>query len=137
MKIRTDFVTNSSSTSFVIIATCEFTEDRFLELVGVSAQSPLKPLFAVLYHSLKQNMCPAKDYARDYYHDVTQDWITALRSQFAEEVINRITKAEREGHKVYLGKLSSEENCIESFFCVDSFEIENENIYLNALDCAW
>jgi hypothetical protein len=136
MKVRTDFVTNSSTTSFVIITTGDFKKNDLFELMGVSEQSPLLPLFDALYYSLQESMYPAEEYF-DQYKKATGNWLELLQNEFAGEVVERIVKAQRTGHQVFIGKLSSDSNLIESFFCVDSFEVENENTYLNALECVW
>jgi len=136
MKVRTDFVTNSSTTSFVLITTGDFKKDDLFELMGVSEQSPLLPLFDALYYSLQESMYPVEEYF-NHYRDATGNWLELLQSEFADEVVERILKAQRTEHKVFIGKLSSDDNLIESFFCVDSFEVEDERTYLNALECAW
>lgn len=123
VKVRTDFVTNSSSTSFIIIADGELKKEDFFDLVGVTEQSPLSPIFEMLFDRLLENMVPASE-----YH---------VREEFSEDVAHRVAKAQRRGAKVYTGRLSSDYNEIESFFCCDSFELENEKIYLNALECTW
>lgn len=136
MKIRTDFVTNSSSTSFVIITGGAFEETDFLELMGVAENSPFSPIFEALYYQIKSNMRPVEEYGSQYKKAVG-DWMDLLKDKFADEVVERIIKGKENGYKVFVGDLSSDNNEIESFFCTDSFEVENGKIYLNALECIW
>jgi hypothetical protein len=50
---------------------------------------------------------------------------------------DKVEDARQRGLKVYYGELSSESENVECFFCTDSFEVENEKIYFNALECVW
>lgn len=127
MKIKMDFITNSSSTSFILIYGTEFGLDEFLELVGMKKESDFGFLFARLYQELWEK----KEPIRETYDD------NMIKERFSEEVLNRILEAEKEGKKVFVGTLSSENDEIESFFCTDSFIIENDTFYLNAINCIW
>jgi len=127
MKIKTDFITNSSSTSFILIYGTEFGLDEFLELVGMKKESDFSFLFARLYQDLWEKKKPI----RETYDD------NMVKERFSKEVLSRILEAEKEGKKVFAGTLSSENNEIESFFCTDSFIIQNDTFYLNAINCVW
>ncbi len=52
MKIKLDFISNSSSTSFVYISDTELTLEKFLESVGVAKDSPVGDLFCDMYDEL-------------------------------------------------------------------------------------
>ena len=52
-------------------------------------------------------------------------------------MVERIRRAADQGLKAYYGSLDSDTTLVQSFFCNDAFEIENDRIYFNALECAW
>ena len=137
MKIRTDFVTNSSSTSFIVIVEEELDKKDFFELMGVTEESSLAPIFESIYYRLINNMKPISERKGYWNYTDGKELEDLLKADFPEQVVNRILEAKEKGKSVYVGELSSEEDTIESFFCCDSFELENDKIYFNGLNCAW
>jgi hypothetical protein len=137
MKIRSDYVTNSSSTSFILITAGGFHRNEFLDLMGVAPDSPWLQFFEALYEALQRKMYPAADYVARY-HDAHEPWLETLSELFSNKIIARMKMAPDEGKEVFIGKLSSDDgDPFEAFFAVDSFEIEDDKIYFNALECTW
>lgn len=134
MRIRAGFVTNSSSTSFLIITRDDLEERAFLNLMGVAIDSPIADLFRELFNDV---------IGASQYVDLAQvdrrtspvDWFNDNR--LSATMIARLEKAADQGLKAYFGYLSSDNTPVQSFFCSDAFEVENERIYFNYLDCAW
>lgn len=56
MKIKMDFVSNSSSTSFVYISKEMLSKDDFLRAAGVSSDSPVASLFEAMFYQLKSSI---------------------------------------------------------------------------------
>ncbi|MFA4859821.1 hypothetical protein [Methanoregula sp.] len=122
MKLRSDFVTNSSSTSFIIISKGKFTKTHFFALAGIQKDSPLTPVFEKLFLLFEEKMEPLND-PKEY---ISNPDLRLLIKDSLEE-----------GKSVYCGRLSSEDDLLEAYFCTDSFEMKNDTLYINCVNCAW
>lgn len=133
MKIRSGFVTNSSSTSFLIISQDDFDESTFLDLMGVRLDSPIASLFKQLFADIIQSS-RRYDLSRVNEDDIGEH---LFDGDLTPAMIERLKRAAKQGGKAYLGHLSSDENLIQTFFCTEAFEVESEAIYFNCLSCVW
>ena len=134
MRIRAGFVSNSSSTSFLIITRDELTEAAFFELMGVAQDSPIADLFQNLFDQIV-GTSRRVNLAHVDASVSPASWFDTNR--LTPAMSERLRAAAGQGLWAYFGRLSSDNMPIESFFCTDSFEAENERIYFDGLECAW
>jgi hypothetical protein len=132
MKIKADYITNSSSTSFLIIADNELDRQTFYEWFGIHPESDFTYIFNKLFDAVKYNSKPIEEEINN--GESLDDY---LSSYHLENEIDRVKEALKSGKKVRVGKLHSDDNGIETFFCLDSFCIDNELVYFNALSNGW
>lgn len=135
MKIKTDFVTNSSSTCFVVMTKEELTLPQFLRLVGVNNDSMFVDVFTKLYQCFKDDLTPLEQSMIDYRCETIEDFVN--KRFLSPGTVERIKKAIEKGLNVYVGEMSSENNEIETFFCCDSFVIEDDDVIYDATNDAW
>lgn len=125
MKIRKGFVTNSSSTNFIIISDKELSYDYLYEKLTDSKQSifadEMRELCNVILNSVKK-ICPITD---------------EIEKQYGGKLDKIYKKMSKKGCFIYFGSTSSESDEIESFFTCESIEFETKGFYLNGLNCVW
>jgi hypothetical protein len=132
MKIKTDFVSNSSSTSFIYISKEELTIDSFFSMVGVEFDSPLNNMFTSLFYALKESIDRG-----DEIKDIKDIEDGNYSIDLSVETLNKVQASLDEGYSVILADLSSDGELHESFLCVESFEIESSDFIISAYNNYW
>lgn len=130
MKIRTGFITNSSSTSFLIISKKELTSEYLFKKLGFVQGGKLEQKGWELCNEIIRG---AEDGLR--YYDIDSITYDRVLEEFGPKAAERFNKMI--GSFVYWGYTSSDESIFTQFFTTDSFEIEKRDFYLNGRSCVW
>lgn len=139
MKIKTDFVTNSSSTCFVVMTKGEVTLDAFIEAVGLEANSQFKDIFVDLYENCFAELPTIEEFvAKDRWNeDGAMDVDQYITEIFSAQTLDRINKARSNGFDVRMGRLASDNTTAEAYFCTSAFVIETENFIIDGTNSGW
>lgn len=137
MKIRKGFVTNSSSTSFIISLKEEFSKANFMTAIGANGNSPMNKIFEDLFQAIEDDKQNIVDVTREYQEGIkVGDFLQ--KQGFSQETANIVEQLLSDGREVYYGRLKSDgETPSEIFFCCDSFALCEENIYFNGNIGGW
>lgn len=138
MKVRQDFVTNSSSTSFILSIGETWSQENFLKALGIEGESPMSELFKQLYEAVEENKQEIQSYVEKWAPEC-ENVLTFLRKEgFGEETIKIVEHLIASGKTIYWGELRSDgSTAAEVFFCFESFLVYEDNLYFNGRISGW
>ena len=137
MKNKTDFVTNSSSTCFVVMTKGEFTMGKFLNAAGIDKNSPFIDMFKEIFKLFKDDLNPPRSFAATHRWNHGRSFEQFICEVFSEKTLQRVKEAEDAGMTVYMGDLHSDNGALECFLCTDCFVIDGPGLVIDATNDGW
>lgn len=131
MKIKLDYVTNSSSTSFILITDKEINKNYLLQLIGIEKDSEFRFIFEELFEIMEESIMPINEYMEknDFYEE-------QLTYEFSENITEKIDENLKMGRNVYMGNFpyyDKIDSIVGQFFYRYKFEYEDDVIYFGSL----
>lgn len=133
MKIRTGFVTNSSSTNFLILSRTELSTEILFDLLGFSKESPISQVAMELCEELLNQARSHRFYHGEYSHELTRE---SVEESYDKNTADKFVELIKKGWFPYWGSIEALDG-ITGFFATDSFKYEDKGIYIDGRDCVW
>lgn len=139
MKIKTDFVTNSSSTCFVVMTKGVVPLDTFIKAVGLEANSQFRDIFEELYDLCFSGLLTIEEFvANDKWNQGrAMDVDQYIKEFFSAQTLERVREARKKGFDIRMGRLASDNTTAEAYFCTSAFVIETENFIIDGTNSDW
>lgn len=132
MKIRDGFVTNSSSTNFIIISKEELSADYLYKKLGFEDNSPLYEQGMKLCEEILGGTTRGLRWFEWDYLDYEK-----IKEIFGEKSAKKFLILKNKGFIVHVGHTSNDSDELTNFFTTDSFEIDERDFYINGKNCVW
>lgn len=122
MKIRTDFVTNSSSSSFIVFSKKELTKETLFELLKLDEEHPLKDIMNLIAD------CIINCIECENFEDYVKEWY----SDYNEEISKEYLELSKKFPYFYEGSFSTEgyDNPMEAALCNMDLNIETDDLVI-------
>lgn len=136
MKIRSSFVTNSSSTSYIISLKKGFGRDSFMKAIGSDGGSPMNRMFEQLFDAIQSEHQEIHKAASEYQCESVEELLD--KTGFDKNTISTVEGLLKNGRTVYFGEFHSDgETASERYFCCNSFVLSDDEIYFNGNISGW
>ncbi|MCI8650726.1 MAG: hypothetical protein HFG20_11495 [Anaerotruncus sp.] len=132
MIIRDGFVTNSSSTNFMIISKEKLNSDYLFEKLGFKKNSSISSAA----FSLVDDIIGATELGVRWFEIDQIDYKTILKI-FGKESAEKFKKMSKIGYHTYIGHTNSDDDYLTSFMTMDSFVIDEKDFYMDGKNCGW
>lgn len=132
MKVREGFVTNSSSTNFLLITKQRISIAYLMKKLGIKKGSPLGYWGQQLCEEIIRGTTRGLRWFD--FDEINYD---NLETTFGIASAKKYASLSKKNYFVYIGHTDSDSGYLTSYFTTDSFIIDDPDFYLDGKNCTW